>query len=49
MEEEIWKDLQRGMSIRKVADKYRVGISMIQKVKQQGKYYLNLDTGEERS
>lgn len=47
MEEEIWKDLQRGISWKKIADKYRVGISMIQKVKQQGKYYLNLDTGEE--
>lgn len=47
MEEEIWKDLQRGISWNKIAKKYRVAKSTIQRIKQQGKYYLNLDTGEE--
>lgn len=38
MEEEIWKDLQRGMSIRKVADKYRCSTKTVQRIKKYGRY-----------
>lgn len=46
-EEDIWKDLRRGMSLRAVAEKYGLKKDKVNSIKKQGKYYLNLDTGEE--
>lgn len=43
----IKQDLDDGIGMLSIAKKYGVGTSMVQKVKKQGKYYLNPDTGEE--
>lgn len=47
IEEDIWKDLRRGMSLRAVAEKYGLTRDKVNLIKKQGKYYINLDTGEE--
>lgn len=47
IEEEIWKDLRRGMSLRAIAEKYGSTRDKVSLIKKQGKYYINLDTGKE--
>lgn len=42
----IRQDLEDGLSQREIANKHSVNRSVVRRVKQ-GKYYLNLDTGEE--
>lgn len=42
----IKQDLDDGIGMLSIAKKYGVGTSMVQKVKKQGKYYLDIKSGE---
>ena len=42
----IKQDLDKGMGILSVAKKYKVGTSKVQKIIKQGRYYLDIKTGE---
>lgn len=42
----IKQDLDLGMSLREVSKKHEVSVKVVRNVKDNGKYYLNLYTGE---
>ena len=44
MELEIFKLLQKGTSIRQIASLLDVGVKKVRIVKEQGRFYLDLDT-----
>lgn len=43
---EIKRDIDNGMSIRKVAEKYEVSIKKVRNIKDKGKWYVDMLTGE---